>query len=58
MKVRATKRGFYGALREVGSVFEIEPADRGSWMEVVDVPKPTPKPNKRKPKKMKVSNGE
>jgi hypothetical protein len=52
MKVRANKRGFYGVLREVGSVFEIEPADRGSWMDVIDAPKP--KSTKRK---KKVANG-
>jgi len=51
MKVRATKRGFYGVLREVGSVFEIEPADRGSWMEVIDAPKP------KRIRKKKVANG-
>ena len=36
MKVRATKRGYYGYLRDDGDVFEIESEDHlGSWMKIV-----------------------
>ena len=37
MKVRAKVVGFYaGVRRRLGSVFEIDPADLGSWMEPLD----------------------
>lgn len=37
MKVKATQRGYYGALREAGDVFQISSEEHlGDWMEPVD----------------------
>jgi hypothetical protein len=36
MKVKATKKGFYGKLRKVDEVFEIsKKEDLGSWMKEI-----------------------
>lgn len=40
MQVRATKRGFFGHLRESGATFEVPESQFSSnWMEVVEEPK-------------------
>lgn len=54
MQVKATKRGFYGYLRDEGDVFEIASADdfSKSWMEAVEQPKaekPAKQPKAEKP---------
>ena len=44
MKVRATKQGFYGKMREAGEEFEIaNKADLGKWMEPVKATRAKPK---------------
>lgn len=40
MKVRATQRGQYGCVREVGDEFEVPEGLTGSWFEPVDDPVP------------------
>jgi hypothetical protein len=36
MKVRATKRGLFGHIREIGDEFEVPEGTKGSWFEPVD----------------------
>ncbi len=44
-KVRATRRGHYLKLREIGDEFEIaDDIIPGSWMKVLEVPRPEPPP--------------
>jgi hypothetical protein len=47
VKVKATRRGYYHVLREVGDTFEVSPSELGSWMEVIEEPKP--KRRRKKP---------
>lgn len=49
MKVKATAKGFYGKFRHIGDEFEIRnEKELGSWMKVLEQPKPkkTAKPKK------------
>lgn len=50
MRVIATKRGFFGALREPGDEFEVPQGTEGSWFEPVAVEKPAEAKRAAKPK--------
>lgn len=51
MKVRAIKTGFYGALREVGDVFDVPDDLAASWFEALEQPgKPDEDKQPDKPK--------
>ena len=53
-KYKAIARGFDGLIREVGDEFEYE-GKPGSWMQLIEEPKPAKeaKPEKAKPVKAK-----
>ena len=58
MKVKATKRGYYGsAIRDPGDQFEIASKEElGSWMEPVKVAQPKAEPPAAKPKSKAAKN--
>lgn len=42
MLVRATQRGQYGHVREIGDEFEVPEGTKGSWFEPVERDEPAP----------------
>ena len=52
MRVRATQRGFYGQLRQIGDEFDCPKDQLGSWMQVIE-PEPEPAKSRGRPKKAK-----
>lgn len=52
MKVKATKVGYFGKLRDVGDVFDVpENTKAASWFEPVEAEKPTKAEKAEKPTK-------
>jgi hypothetical protein len=52
MRVKATKPGYFGKLRQIGDEFEAPDAAKGSWFEPVDpAPADAASERKAKPKK-------